>query len=1433
MPMRTTIRMAIPIKDERDNDTDPCNGASQPDDFDKAVGGTLVSDLNDTDDDNDGISDANDPFQLGDPTTNGSDAFPLPVTNELFSSNPTLKGYLGLGMTGLMNNGAPNPNWLNWLDRRDSPVDPNPNDILGGAIGAMTMQMTNGTALGTANTQEKGFQYGVQVDRNTGNFTVSGGLTNFNAPLQLYGNSAAPNGELGIFIGDGTQANYIKFVITKAGLTARQEINNVPQAPINLPIAVANRPNSGAVLYLVVNPSNGNIALEYAFDGGVRTALGTLTAQGTILNAIQQSSAPLAVGLIGTSSAVGVELEGTWDFLNVVPNTDAFAIHINCGGPQITQNGKVFSADQYFTGGKAYTNTRAEVPAMYQTEHTGLPYTFFYNIPVPNGSYTVILHFAEIYWGATGGGAGGIGKRIFDVNIEGPLVLNDYDINADVGPQKVVTKSFNALVNDGILNINFSALSGVGGIDQPKLSALEVLGNTVQGTPILVDPIANQTSTLGERLNGSLGVSASGGDGNLKYSAVGLPPGVVIEPTNGQIGGTIASSASVNNPYNVVITVDDNDSVGTDAKTTGFIWTVLGSSWVDKNENENYTARHECSFVQAGNKFYLMGGRENARTLDIYNYATNSWTSLVNSTPMEFNHFQATEYQGLIWVIGAFKDNSFPNEAPADHIWAFDPAAQEWIQGPEIPSGRKRGSAGLVVHNDKFYIVGGNTIGHNGGYVPWFDVYDPTTGIWTPLANAPRARDHFHAAVINNKMYLAGGRLSGGTGGTFKPVIPQVDVYDFGNGTWSTLPSGQNLPTPRGAPTVANFNGKLMVIGGEVQNENVYGTNTSDALKITEAYDPATGTWTRMGDLNHERHGTQAIVSGGGLFLLAGSPQLGGGNQKNMEYLGTDNPIGAASTASTLTAPSSAQVQKGTNKSIAIATSGGNVGVIIKSMQLSGANANEFSIASGSLSNVLLKPNSSRTLSVAFTGTLAGRTATLTINYGAAKQITIPLQSTLGTAQNSITGLALVDADADADLFNVTNGMQINAATVQGKLLNIRANTNPSTVGSVSLNISGPVNNTRTESVAPYALFGDSNGNYEGVQFPLGTYTVTATPYSTANLGGTAGQPLTVQFSIVAGGSNQSPKAVAAANRLNGNAPLTVNFTGSGSTDDNGITGYLWNFGDGGPTSTLANPSHTFANAGTYNSTLTVKDAGGLQDSDTVVITVGSSPQNGVVGFSLVDADLDVDMFNLVNGQQISTATTQGKGLNIRANTSPATVGSVVISLKGPVTRTRLENVAPYALFGDTNGDYTGVPLPSGTYSLTATAYSSPGKSGTVLGTQDIQFSITAQNTALKSALSFDSDNGSNKEGVKLHIGLFPNPATSDVYLVPSDPSIPILGAYLYDSAGRLVREYSVVQLSQREGQYGFNVADLVAGIYFIHLRTDSPVLFKDKLIVK
>ena len=71
---------------------------------------------------------------------------------------------------------------------------------------------------------------------------------------------------------------------------------------------------------------------------------------------------------------------------------------------------------------------------------------------------------------------------------------------------------------------------------------------------------------------------------------------------------------------------------------------------------------------------------------------------------------------------------------------------------------------------------------------------------------------------------------------------------------------------------------------------------------------------------------------------------------------------------------------------------------------------------------------------------------------------------------------------------------------------------------------------------------------------------------------------------------------------LSGIAPLPVNFSSAGSSDPEGTAlSYLWNFGNG-VTSTLANPAYTFTTPGTYNATLTVRDAGGLSHTSSLTI---------------------------------------------------------------------------------------------------------------------------------------------------------------------------------------------------------------------------------------
>ncbi|HXD84562.1 MAG TPA: pre-peptidase C-terminal domain-containing protein [Rudaea sp.] len=81
---------------------------------------------------------------------------------------------------------------------------------------------------------------------------------------------------------------------------------------------------------------------------------------------------------------------------------------------------------------------------------------------------------------------------------------------------------------------------------------------------------------------------------------------------------------------------------------------------------------------------------------------------------------------------------------------------------------------------------------------------------------------------------------------------------------------------------------------------------------------------------------------------------------------------------------------------------------------------------------------------------------------------------------------------------------------------------------------------------------------------------------------------------------------------------LTATFTDS-STDSGGTIGsHSWTFGDGA-TSTTTNPSHTYAAAGTYSVTETVKDSvSGTTNSKTASVTVASAGGTPTANFSFV-----------------------------------------------------------------------------------------------------------------------------------------------------------------------------------------------------------------------
>lgn len=308
------------------------------------------------------------------------------------------------------------------------------------------------------------------------------------------------------------------------------------------------------------------------------------------------------------------------------------------------------------------------------------------------------------------------------------------------------------------------------------------------------------------------------------------------------------------------------------------IFSFVQSSYAQKWETINLlnpcTQRHENSLASIGDKIILIGGR-GFKPTEIFDINTQTWTKQAE-TPIELHHFQAVVYDNEIYIVGAFTGSlQFPHEKPVENIFIYNVENDEWRKGPEIPKDRLRGAAGCTVFKNKIYLIGGALDGHWDGHVAWFDEFDPSTNTWRKLEDAPHARDHMGVGVINNKLYVAGGRRSSGKINKYLNLTEAaVDVYDFSENRWQTLPENLNIPTERAGCAAVVSDQMFLIIGGESATQK-------QAHSEVEALDTKNMKWVKLPNLVRGRHGTGATIVNGNIYIAAGCGNSGGTPELN------------------------------------------------------------------------------------------------------------------------------------------------------------------------------------------------------------------------------------------------------------------------------------------------------------------------------------------------------------------------------------------------------------------------------------------------------------------------------------------------------------------------------------------------------------------------
>ncbi|GAB2924377.1 S8 family serine peptidase [Nonomuraea fastidiosa] len=221
--------------------------------------------------------------------------------------------------------------------------------------------------------------------------------------------------------------------------------------------------------WLTVTPASGELA---------KGQKATLT--------VEVSSAGVAAGTFRTGTLLVKSASGRQPTIEVkvtvvVPKLQV-AVDVGATKKAVDSAGDAWTPDRKYTqGGHGYVATKSKTvktsksvsgtadQTLFQTAREGMLEYRFDN--VPNGTYTVELDFADL-------SRTQMGKRVFDVLVEGELAIPALDLALEAGTYTAVSRQYTVKVTDGQLNVRFATRQG-----SPIVNALRISERPDRATP--------------------------------------------------------------------------------------------------------------------------------------------------------------------------------------------------------------------------------------------------------------------------------------------------------------------------------------------------------------------------------------------------------------------------------------------------------------------------------------------------------------------------------------------------------------------------------------------------------------------------------------------------------------------------------------------------------------------------------------------------------------------------------------------------------------------------------------------------------------------------------------------------------------------------------------------------------------------------------------
>ncbi len=225
---------------------------------------------------------------------------------------------------------------------------------------------------------------------------------------------------------------------------------------------------------------------------------------------------------------------------------------------------------------------------------------------------------------------------------------------------------------------------------------------------------------------------------------------------------------------------------------------------------------------------------------------------------------------GGVGFEGLFDAAGNPVIAEMQSAFLFDPTTNEFVPTASPLNIPRRGHTATVMPNGQVLLTGGynsNTYQLGGGTLPFVEVFDPATGVFTNNANdlaIPREGSSVHVLPNGDALLVGGYLYAPNQAGTAIAlyVAPDSEVYSMTTGGTA----GPAMVTSRRWLAGAESNGSIYALGGRGFVNGVIGM-----LDTVEKFDPAAGgDFVEVGTLSAPRGRHTAHAVGNNILVIGG-----------------------------------------------------------------------------------------------------------------------------------------------------------------------------------------------------------------------------------------------------------------------------------------------------------------------------------------------------------------------------------------------------------------------------------------------------------------------------------------------------------------------------------------------------------------------------------